>query len=233
MTRRLSLLAALLLAGCVSSPQPLSEQGHEIGSTVVPTVPGARYEVESGRDAATVAEMRAAAAPATPALQSGRNMSGDRDRLAAQGYVRIGTGYFPFAENETRDAALAQGRNVGAEQVLLYAPAGANAAEWVATYFVRFKLPFGATFRDLREQERTTLGSSGVAIGSVVGGTPASRANLIAGDFVLAIDGKPVANRADFQDQLKRNAGRSVTLTIVRNGETLSRVVRLGVLTNG
>jgi len=50
---------------------------------------------------------------------------------------------------------------------------------------------------------------------------------------VLAVDGKSITDRADFQDRLKRSAGRSVTLTVVRNGETLQRVVRLGTMTDG
>jgi hypothetical protein len=230
MTRRLTLLAALLLAGCATTSSTITEGPAQPGSATEPATATSRYEVEAGRDAALVAEMRAAPAPQMPEMQAGQNRAGDRDRLAAQGQVRIGSGYFPHAQTQANEEALQKGRQVGAERTMLYAPVAAASA-WIADYYVRFKLPFGATFRDLRAQERTTLGTTGgVAIGSVVGGTPASRANLIAGDFVLALDGKPIMNRADFQDQLKRNAGRSVTLSIVRNGETLSRVVRLGLL---
>ncbi|MFI4968807.1 MAG: PDZ domain-containing protein [Lysobacterales bacterium] len=230
MTRKLATLALLLLAGCASTPRTTS---------IPPATPAARYEAEAGRDAATVAEMRAAPAPAMPEIVAGRNPTADHDRLIRQGYVRIGTGHYALAETAARDAALRQGRAVGAERVLMYAPAtGATTTpmqgEWLEVYYVRFQLPFGATFRDLRASERQALGATGgVAIGSVVSGTPASRANLIAGDVVLKFDGQPIAGRSAFQGLLKNRAGHPVTLTIVRNGETLQRMVRLGAMASG
>ena len=228
MLRRIVVVSLLLaLAGCASvlrtapeSATPVPARGH--------------YEVEPGGDAARVAEMRAAAPPARPELSAGRNRAGDRNRLAARGFVHIGSGHFPGPEASARDDALRQGQDVGADRVLLYAPspdAATTDPDWLATYYVRFQLPFGATFRDLSAQERATLASDGgVEIGSVIGGTPASRANLITGDFVLKLNGKPFANRAAFQALLKQHAGHPVTLSIVRNGETLERVVRLGVI---
>jgi S1-C subfamily serine protease len=73
----------------------------------------------------------------------------------------------------------------------------------------------------------------GVAIGTIVGDSPASRANLLTGDIVLRCDGKAIIDRADFQNRLREKAGHPVTLTIVRNGETLQRMVRLGMIPSG
>jgi membrane-associated protease RseP (regulator of RpoE activity) len=215
----------VLLAGCASVTRAPYEPELSVPA------PGSPYVPEPGRDAATIAAMRAAPAPALPELSSGHNPNGDQSSLAAQGFVRIGSARYRLDEGAAKEQALHEGQRAGADRVLLYAPAAggnATAGEWLAVYFVRFRLPFGATFRDLQPAERATLGGGGVEIGSVVGGTPASRANLIAGDYVTALDGKPVADRADFQDRLKRSAGHSVTLTVVRNGESLQRVVRLG-----
>lgn len=227
MTFRIVPLALLLvLTGCATMLRPGPEQPE-------PVSPGSRYVAEPGRDAATIAQMRAAP-PVAPEVSSGKDRNGDGRRLGAQGFVHVGTGYFPGPETAARADAISQGQRVGADRILLYAPApdaAANGSEWLATYYVRFQLPFGATFRDLRAQERSALEiNGGVAIGAVIGGTPASRANLIAGDFVLKLDGQPFANRAAFQALLKRHAGHPVTLTIVRNGETLERVVRLGAM---
>lgn len=239
MIRRIAPFALLVLSGCATIVTEPSAPNHPPGVETtepppVTSIPRERYEPEAGREATTIADLRAAPAPATPQVIVGSNASGERDRQASQGYVRIGTGYYPMTEPEARDSALRQGIGLGADRIVLYAPlADSTAPEWVAEYYVRFKLLFGATFRDLRAQERETLSAQGgVVIGKVVGGTPASRSNLIPGDVVLAVDGRPFGNRAEFQDALRAAAGRQVTLTIVRNGETLSRVVRLGASAN-
>lgn len=219
MYRLVATCTLLLLAGCATAPRSITE----------PAAPGSRYEV--AREPALVAELRATSAPPVPALEPGKERDSDHRKLAAKGSVLIGTGYFPGTQADARAAAIEQGQAVGAESVLLYAPAGATASgDWVATYYVRFQLPFGATFRDLRESERRAHGASGVVLGSIVSGTPASRANLITGDIVLKFDGKAIAGRSAFQDLLRSRAGHPATLTLVRNGETLERVVRLGVI---
>lgn len=225
--RHAAVATLILLAGCVSTPRgpgtgPAREQ---------PAV--SPYAAE--RDAATIAEMRAAPPPTAPELILGKNPSSDANRLAAQGFVRVGTANYAAAETVAREEADRQGRAVGADRVLLYAPlpsaTSAAAPVWNAAFYVRFKLPFGATFRDLKAEERAAIGhDGGVEIGSVVGGTPASRANLLAGDFVVQFNGKTIAGKSAFQNLLKANAGRTVTLTVIRNGESLQRVVRLGML---
>lgn len=218
MKRQAVLLLLLALGGCATAPTSITE----------PAAPGSRYTIE--RSPELVAELRAQPAPESPAVEDGHNREGDRRRLAAQGFVAIGTGYFPGNAAEAREAAVAQGIVVGADRLLLYPPEQAE-AESSANYFVRFQLPFGATFRDLRGNERAALGGkSGVVLGSIVGGTPASRANLLTGDIVLAFDGEPVADRGAFQRQLRSRAGHAVRLTLLRNGTTLTRSIRLGVV---
>jgi S1-C subfamily serine protease len=96
---------------------------------------------------------------------------------------------------------------------------------------VRFKLLFGATFRNLTTTERESLQlDGGVQIGSVVGGTPASEANLMSGDYVVAVNGMPVADRRQFQEFLSNEAGKAVTLKVIRNRQRADRVVRLGAM---
>lgn len=222
------LVLAVLMTGCAS----VSHVVEWPESTPTGTPTESAYVPDRGRDAATIAELRAGPAPEQPALVDGRNMQGDRSRLAAEGLVRVGAARYSGTAPDVRDEALRQGREVGADRVLLYrlgSAADTAAGEWDTVYYVRFKLPFGAAFRDLKPEERASLGRGGVEIGRVIGGTPASRANLLAGDFVTALDGQPVSGKAGFQDMLRAHAGRSVTLTVVRHGETLKRAVRLGV----
>ena len=198
-------------------------------------IDGGRYEIVQKYDAATVAELRAAPAPAQPETSDGTTPAGDEHVLTAKGFVHIGNGFYPSGGAAARAWTMAQGQRVGADRVLIYAtPASATGDVtngFSAAFYVRFRLPFGASFRDLTHDEQQTVGvEGGVQIGSVVGGTPASEANLRAGDFVLKFDAKPVANRAAFQELLRQHMGKRVTLTINRDGALFDRLVRLGVL---
>jgi len=220
--RTVALASAVLLAGCAAGPR----------TSVVPPgseMPGRAggYTIVEGRGPEMVAELRAAP-PTEPQAVDGKGFEADQKRLAAQGFMHIGTAHFAAGDTGARADALEQGRSVGADQVIFYAPAAASDSLTVA-YYVRFKLPFGATFRDLNATEKQAMSGGGVRIGTVVDNTPASKANLLAGDFIVSLDGKPVANRGEFQSMLRAKAGRAVTLGIVRNGETLDRMVRLGV----
>jgi uncharacterized lipoprotein YajG len=84
MTRRLTLIAALLLAGCATTSSTITEGPAQPGSTEAATTTS-RYEVEAGRDAALVAEMRAAPAPQMPEMQAGQNRSGGGGGVGRQG----------------------------------------------------------------------------------------------------------------------------------------------------
>lgn len=224
----LTVLLAVVLAGCASAPRRVS----------VTSSPAVRYEVEPGRDAATIADMRAAPAPAVPELVAATKPATDRSRLLAQGFIPIGHASLRGDETAARSDAVRQGQAVGAERILFYAPtaqdgpapaSGTTAGEWLASYYVRFQLPFGATFRDLNSKETQQLDRAGVRIGSVINGTPAAKANLLAGDVVVSLDGTPIRSRSEFRSMLRVHAGHAVVLGIIRNGGPLDRTIRLGV----
>lgn len=216
--------ACAVLGGCATTRSVHVEPASGAEAPVLSEAE--RYTEEPGRDAATIAAFRAAPPPAASQWSDGADPLADRNRLGAEGYAHVGTSRFAHWDERARTAAAARAQAVGADRALVYA--GTAAAEAAVAYYVRFRLPFGATFRDLREDERAALGRSGVRIGSVLAGTPAEEANLIGGDVVVAIDRAAVADRAGFQAALRRLAGRRVTLEVIRNGETLQRSVRLG-----
>lgn len=228
---RFAVLASILFAaGCAQvrvTPPPVE------GGAVEPAVPGGpRFEPTPGQTAATIAELRAAPAPKQPEVSSGSSPSGDERVLNARGYVRVGTGYFPGSAPEARDWALRQGERIGADKALVYAEEGtppSGAASRIG-FYVRYRLPFGATFRSLNADEQRAIGSGGVQLGEIVGGTPASEANLQRGDFVIRFNGKAVADRPAFEQLLREHLGQRVTLTISRDGVTIERLVRLGVV---
>ena len=218
----------LFLAACATGPQTISTPK----PNALPPEETGGYEAVVGREPQLIADLRAAPAPAEPEISDGKNIGADENRLRAQSLMHIGTSRFPAGDAHARDKALRQGQRVGADRAIVYSDPSAN--ELTVAYFVRFKLPFGATFRDLRPEEMTAIGTGGgVAIGAVVNDSPASRANLLSGDIVLKCDGDAIIDRADFQNRLRAHAGHPVTLTIVRNGETLQRMVKLGALVSG
>ena len=225
-TRLLTVALFAIMTGCIQIPATQRPPEREARPPTPPQKP-AHYEPVPGQDAATIAKLRAAPAPPEPEVSQGTVPDGDERVLSAKGYVRVGSGYHPGNSSDARLWAIQEGRTIGADKVLLYPP---SADELIATYFVRYRLPFGARFRSLTSDERRDLGSGGVQIGDVVGGTPAAAANLQKGDFVLKFNGNPVADRAEFQKMLSDNVGKRVTLTISRNGVIMSRLVRLGAL---
>jgi len=222
---RCAVIAIIALAGCARiarPPGPSEPQGP-------PAAPATRYEIVQGRNAQLVARLRSAPAPAQPEVSEGHSPQGDENVLRVQGYVQIGIGHFVERDPlRAREQAERKGREVGADKVLIYAPT--DDAVLAATYYVRLHLPFGANFRDLTPEERDRLGAPGVQIGEVVGATPAAKANLLEGDFVLKFNHQPVLDKPSFQGLLEQHMGQRVTLTIRRDGSTIERVVRLGTL---
>ncbi len=223
--RALLLAGSVLAAGCA----PIATLPPRVAPPA-PTV--ARYEPVTAQDPATVAELRAAPPPASAEISNGGKPSADEQLLNARGYVRIGNGFIPPEAGDPRAWAQQQARRVGADRIVMYAPAAADGTT-EAAFYVRYRLPFGATFRNLTADEQRTLGSGGVQLGEIVGGTPASEANLQRGDYVVKFNGQPFADRAAFQHLLRENMGKRVTLTVNRNGVALERLVRLGTAVHG
>lgn len=219
---RLIAATIFLLAGCAQiGPGSSTRPGEPPAVSNAP-----RYDAVAGQDPATIAALRAAPAPKEPQIADGTALSGDEQSLNARSFARIGDAYVPAATGNTRAWIVEQGRRVGADKILVYAPGSDGVTH--ASYYVRYRLPFGATFRTVSAEEREMLGSGGVQIGDVVAGTPASEANLLKGDFIVKFDGRAFADRAAFEKLLREHLGARVTLTVSRNGAEFPRLVRLG-----
>jgi len=223
-------LAAFALGACVPlGTRPTGPSGEPLPK---PGEPG-RYQAV--HDAATVAELRAAPPPAQAEISDSQSPAGDERVLGAKGLARIGDGYYRGDAERARRWFADTAHAVGADRLLIY-PASLDATpELHGAFYVQFKLPFGARFRDLHADERDAVGGGGVSIGSVIGNSPASEANLIEGDIVVAFDGVPVRDRKHFEQLLHQHMGKRVKLTLWRNGslETRPRTVRLGILPGG
>lgn len=224
-----------LIGGCASVGSRI-EQPVAVPEPVPQVTEDTHYQASIERGPAYIDALRAEPAPQRPLAVEGKNERGDQRELAAKGFVRIGNGRYETDDAQSLRDALDLGSRVGADQVWLYHEHANEGAEPTATrllaaYYVRFKLLFGATFRNLTTTERESLQlDGGVQIGSVVGGTPASQANLMSGDYVVAVNGMPVADRRQFQEFLSNEAGKAVTLKVIRNRQRADRVVRLGAM---
>ena len=226
-------LAVLLAGGCASNLPRSTTTEPPLEVPAEPAI-DPHYEAVIQRGPEYIDALRAEPAPEQPEVVEGKSELGDQRELASEGFVRIGNARYPLVDAETMRAAIELGQEVGADRMLLYPhhPGSADDAaadQFLVAYYVRFKLLFGATFRNLTPGERSQLGvDHGVQIGSVVGGTPASQANLMAGDYVIALDGQPVPDRGGFQKLLLQAAGKAVSLKVCRGQQTVDRIVRLG-----
>lgn len=217
-----------VMVGCTPPTRP-----HQMAPGEAPTkaAPG-RFEPIIDRGPDVIAELRATPA-ATPEFIESDAFEKDEQTLSAKGYVKVADGYYAGIDAESHAWLQKQGRAIGADKVYFYTidpDAQTKAPSLHAVYYVKFKLPFGASFRDLHADEREKVGASGVKIGKIIGGSPAADANLRAGDIILKVDTENVAGRAGFETLLRKHMGKRVTLTISRNGTVSTRLVRLGVL---
>lgn len=189
-----------------------------------------RYVVEPGGSADVVATFRAEPAPQRPDISDGSDLIADKNTLSGRRFVHIGTSYFSVSDLNVNTEIFNRALAVGADKVLVYpASPAADGHGVIAAYFVRFKLAFGATFRDLTARERNANAiKGGVEIGKVIINTPAAVANLLSGDIVVSVDGRPVTDKSDFQAQLQERAGHRVTMQVLRGGALIDRVIQLG-----
>jgi len=71
--------------------------------------------------------------------------------------------------------------------------------------------------------------TDGALVGEVVSGTPAADAGIEHGDIITAVDGRHIKTTRDLIDYVSAKGPRSsVTLTVLRNGKTVERNVKLG-----
>jgi hypothetical protein len=227
MIRRLAGVIFLgALAGCATTTSTVYEQQPE---ETAPVAANDRYEPVAGRGPDVIDPLRAGIAPEQAEILPGKSPAADQDLLTPQSYVLVGNSRHVHDDDTSRRWIADQGRAIGADKIRLYAQTDATSGDALtAAYYVRVRLVFGASYRNLNEQERSAYPAGGIRLGDIVGASPASRANLRTGDIVTALDGRAVADRGTFQSLLREKMGRTVALTVARNGETIERKVQLG-----
>jgi S1-C subfamily serine protease len=82
--------------------------------------------------------------------------------------------------------------------------------------------------RALSDQERQTLQTDhGVYVITVVDGTPAYASDILPGDILTAIDGSAIDGQEGLNQLLAARAGRSIEVTVLRQGKSISKTVSL------
>lgn len=218
--RPVALLLCAVLAGCATTRVSREPESPGLAADA-----DNRYEAIAGREPAVIDPLRAAPAAATEMLP-GKALATDQEALTPQAHVLVGISHHRHDDERARAWIAEQGQLLGADKIRWYAQADAGGLN--AAYFVRVRLVFGATFRDLNAQERKSFPAGGVRLGDVVGESPASRANLRPGDIITALGDSAVKDRANFQSLLRENMGRTVELNLARGTETVQRKVQLG-----
>lgn len=222
----LPILLALALGACAVIKTSSVPPG-----TVPPPVSSGPGRYSALRAPDEVAELRATPPPEAPEVADGQSREGDERVLRARGFVRIADGSYAGGGEKAREWLVSKGHDAGADRVQIYVDANEGGSPALhAAYYVKYKLPFGATFRDLHDDERDAVGATGVRLDKIIGNSPADQANLRSGDVVLKFNGEAVRDRAHFQQLLRAHMGKHVTLVVSRDGAVLSRLVRMGML---
>lgn len=112
-----------------------------------------------------------------------------------------------------------------------YVPISVDRYDYLAVYLVKARFTFGANFRDLTNEEAKAVGSvNGVMVIAVVHGSPAADAGLLPGDAIVDANGKPAVDTRQLGEWLRDRQGKSISVTIVREGKKLNKTVQLAAL---
>jgi S1-C subfamily serine protease len=100
--------------------------------------------------------------------------------------------------------------------------------DFAATYWVKRKPSiFGASVRELSDEERKMIGSnSGVVVHAVIRRTPAFSADIFRGDILLSFAGERIQDGESYGKLLEKLRGKKVAVQIFRNGARLTKEVQ-------
>src|SRR5579863_5745636 len=130
----------------------------------------------------------------------------------------------PFRPNVPGQVATA-----GIGEAMIAAPAQPTAASCSASYWGKVQpTVLGVLLRPLDPQEAKRWSRRyGAVVEAVVNCTSAQAANILRGDILLAIDGKPVRDLAAIDPFIDSIAGKKVRIDLLRQGAPLSIEVQV------
>ena len=109
-----------------------------------------------------------------------------------------------------------------------YIPYNVRRYEYFASYWARNKPAiFGVRIKDLTdEQRKESNGNKGLAVMTVIKGSPAFRSDLFKGDILKKIGETDMYEAKDFQAALQKYQGQNVKVQFVRDGKEQEKEVQ-------
>ena len=113
-----------------------------------------------------------------------------------------------------------------------YIPYSVNRHDYFASYWIKMKPPlFGIHARDLTPELRQKIGSNkGVYVFAVIRNSPAWSADILKDDIIAKISSAEIIDKPTFHKTIRENAGKKVTVEILRNGQRIVKEVTLNNL---
>lgn len=110
-----------------------------------------------------------------------------------------------------------------------YIPMTVRRADYYAGYWVKAKPPIiGVNVSPLSAEQHRQIGTnSGVLVRVVVIGSPAFKADIFKGDYLMAIGGDPVTSIDDFKGAARTHAGTLIDVQLLRDGQRITKQMRL------
>lgn len=110
-------------------------------------------------------------------------------------------------------------------------PVSTDIYQSAASFWIKAKpAPFGVSFRYANDSEKRSFGTNrGMVADIVVRGGAAYNADILKGDLILKV-GPLELNTAEDLKKIRDYAGQEVPVVFIRNGETITKMVRLNPL---
>jgi hypothetical protein len=110
-----------------------------------------------------------------------------------------------------------------------YVPIIVRRADYYAGYWVKAKPSiFGVMVRPLSAEEHRQIGTnSGMLVRVVVIGSPAYKADIFKDDYLMSIGGDSITSAEDFQAAAHKYAGTAVDVQIIRDGQRMTKQIKL------
>ena len=110
-----------------------------------------------------------------------------------------------------------------------YIPTTSHYYDYMISYWIKQKsFRLGIEVKDLSDADKIALGSNkGAVVDIVTKNTTAYEADIINGDLIRKISDDAVLDKDSFYKLLDKHEGNTVKITLIRNGQEISKDVRI------